>query len=489
MSSNRPATHNIREYVIGASLPRLPNVLLAPEHPPDGHRSSLNSLSVLPAPWRELKVIHAFEKLHLEKTVLQWIMRLPSSPVVNFDNDKLAGEYIAVPSPLFNVSEPNMPPPVTLHRIMTWLDNVPLTTVQRIMHIVYPQTIGWGFYQNEAKHLDREIFDYFMWTNSLASFGDCKDFGGRSLLLAYQPPWVLSKMDMKEFASSDSIPPFSVNDSGYPIPLKKRKHRIWLKIYDECVKKDCHWFILTSYSQWIFGCFLNGRETAFHSAVYECDSYRPTVLQFLIYWVACAMKLPGCAKLAQAQSLDLGPLAHTVDIPHVRGEVSVAPLAAAQRAKRKANVLSQVASQPHMVRRTELLESDTNILSPVMPVLLNNFGASSPKASEDGLPPTTSDAKAAEQEKFMVEPLRRSNDSRGDVPTPEHGPHLPPPQSPLPDPSGSDTSSPKIPTPCALFTPLREITLETWLDEQISEGNIRCTSSPGPTISTPTPSS
>ncbi|KAL0946926.1 hypothetical protein HGRIS_013087 [Hohenbuehelia grisea] len=294
------ATDNLRCYICQAALPLMLCDPTAPAEPPPGHKSHLNHLEVRPEHWRRLTTLKGFYEDKLEVIIGAWVdSKIPEKSLGIHDEDMETGERISVPcAPLFNIPDQLLRRPANLIRLAAWLDNLPFQTVQRILHLVFPQTHGWGFVQNDSSDRDKRIFEYFMWTNTAVEIDDAKRYGDRSVLIAYQPPWVLSRQDMKEFASSKAMPPFRAEGHFYPTPLQSNE-RLWAKIWDTCVEKDTRWFVVTTYQQWVFGVFTKGWTTAYVTSPYECDEYGPTILEFLTYWVACAMQLPGSSRAPQ----------------------------------------------------------------------------------------------------------------------------------------------------------------------------------------------
>jgi hypothetical protein len=137
-------------------------------------------------------------------------------------------------------------------RLSSWLDNLPLMTVQRTLHILFPKTRGWGFSLSDQDDKDRRIFQHFLWTIStqgptnLGSNQKLK-IGQKSVVIAFQPPWILSEQDLKEFSACRSVcskfifgneviltyalkfPPFRVPGNAFPSPLQS-KERLWAKV-------------------------------------------------------------------------------------------------------------------------------------------------------------------------------------------------------------------------------------------------------------------
>lgn len=86
-------------------------------------------------------------------------------------------------------------------------------TVQRAIHVVYPETRPWGFILSDENDDDRKIFQYFMWTLPLSDNEMTQErhleVGRKSVVVAFQPPWILSEQDIKEFAQCRSVCPFT----------------------------------------------------------------------------------------------------------------------------------------------------------------------------------------------------------------------------------------------------------------------------------------
>ncbi|KAJ7063273.1 hypothetical protein C8F01DRAFT_69063 [Mycena amicta] len=149
-----------------------------------------------------------------------------------------------------------------------------------------------------------------MWTCMKADIPDDQlgEIGRRSIVVAFQPPWILSSADIHEFAKCRSFPPYVGVGHAYPTELDS-KQRLWAKIWDTCVSNHTPWFVLTSYNHWVFGVFSSAWTAAFVSEVCEFSSFSPTVLEWLTFWVASAMRLKGWRRLPKVpEPVTLGPV-------------------------------------------------------------------------------------------------------------------------------------------------------------------------------------
>jgi hypothetical protein len=61
-------------------------------------------------------------------------------------------------------------------------------------------------------------------------------------------------------------------------------------MHDACAARGCHFFVLTNWTNWVFGAFTPGRSRAFLCATIEWHGAGPTVLEALLYWIASGMR-------------------------------------------------------------------------------------------------------------------------------------------------------------------------------------------------------
>ncbi|KAK7014884.1 microtubule associated protein [Favolaschia claudopus] len=307
-------TDNLRCYLREATLPPMANDPNAPQMPPAGHKSHQNHLKVRPQSWRRLENIFSFEDKSMAIIVSSWIdAHIPETSLGVEDEDPVTGERLAVPGPaIFDIPYQKERRPSDIIRLIPWLDNLPLMTVQRVVHLLYPATRRWGFFYCDESNNDRNLLQYFMWSLLLPPDEmdpeTLAEIGPKSILIAFQPPWILSDQDIKEFSECRSFPPFRVPGNAFPTPLESRE-RLWGKIWDACVAKNTPWFVLTSYNKWVFGAFSEGWTAAFVTPVYAFDAVCPTVLEWLTFWVASAMRLRGWRSIPKVpEPVSLGPV-------------------------------------------------------------------------------------------------------------------------------------------------------------------------------------
>ncbi|KAJ6502575.1 hypothetical protein C8R45DRAFT_1092404 [Mycena sanguinolenta] len=305
-------TDNLRLYLREAKLPQMTNDALAPKMPPPGHKSHQNHLKVHPQEWRRLECIYSLMDQAMAKIVSSWIdAYIPETSLGIEDEDHITGERLTVPySPIFNIPFRNERRPTDIMRLSPWLDNLPLMTVQRVIHLLFPATRPWGFFLCDENDQDRKLFQYFMWSLPSPEDGVApqtgNDIGRKSIVVAFQPPWILSEQDLKEFSKCQSFPPFRIPGNAYPTPLES-KERLWGKVN---TRFRFHPLSSTYYRYGILA-FQETRHAwtvAFVTPTFAYDAVCPSVMEWLMFWVASAMRLKGCR-----------------GIPKVRGEPAYNP--------------------------------------------------------------------------------------------------------------------------------------------------------------------
>ncbi|KIM85232.1 hypothetical protein PILCRDRAFT_817232 [Piloderma croceum F 1598] len=274
---------NLGYYLSQAVLPQMVTGVGTPEMPRQGHGSHRNKLTVRPEPYRKLQSIYQLIEEVFDTLILEWIEDyIPVESLGVEDEDETTGERLSVPANICcNIPPMPLNRPSEISRVSVWIDQLPLETVQRTMHLVYPETKNWKFVHNDVIDIDKDIFDHFQWK-------DRNDPQNSRLVVVVQPPWILSPQDVQNFQECQLFPTCKGRD-----PALKSKDRLWGKIWDLCVRQNCPWFVVSTYDRWIFGAFSQGWTAAFVTPIFEWNFQCPTVLAALTYWTASAMGLPG----------------------------------------------------------------------------------------------------------------------------------------------------------------------------------------------------
>ncbi|KAG2132491.1 uncharacterized protein EDB93DRAFT_1093800 [Suillus bovinus] len=293
------APDNLRFYIQEA---RLVSINLSSSQP-----SVDAALHALPRRYRKLRAIYPLRLELFNEYCQDWTDEfVPCVSLGEEDEDKETGERFTVPCPPFyQIPSISLARADSLKRLFTWIDLLPLETVRRAVHLLYPETKAWSF-ASDADDTDHALLKCITWSQ-LVDYDDerhCRN----AMSIFIQPPWILSDRDLDLFCkrqsvgTANSIEGFAANVCHQSFgssssPWHERPtaphERLWWKLWDCCITRSCPWFVVSTYTHWVFGVFSNGWTAAFVSPVYCHDSHDPSVLQLLLFWLCSAMGLPG----------------------------------------------------------------------------------------------------------------------------------------------------------------------------------------------------
>ncbi|KAI0306599.1 hypothetical protein B0F90DRAFT_1691319 [Multifurca ochricompacta] len=283
-----PATENLRFYLSQAVLPLMKMPRNAPRLPPSGHRSHNIGLSTRPERYRRLELVSQGLGIDVEVEVPNYSGHVvPDHPLEEGDCNSETGIAIRIPcNPTFDIPQPPMIPPTDLDRFASWLVYLPLQTTERAMHLVHPKSRPWSFVCQNGD-MDDAHFKYYAW-----ELEPCvPSTSGRktTVIVMAMPPWTLTPTDLQCFAACKEFPLFNESRRA----RFNDDERIWGKLYDICLSRDSPYFVVTNYYGWVFGVFSKGWSTAFVGKVQTYADLKPTILQYLLYWLSSSMNEPG----------------------------------------------------------------------------------------------------------------------------------------------------------------------------------------------------
>ncbi|KAF8587566.1 hypothetical protein K439DRAFT_1385698 [Ramaria rubella] len=212
----------------------------------------------------------------------------------------------------------NIPYPNNLDMTCQWLLERPFKTMQRAMHLAFPDTTRWWLDPAEPTSqpdddANSELWRSYVWRFHPDEFHrtwwrDVSDLEGgaptttepapsESMVFVVQAPWILALQDMQHVSECENFPPLN-ND----VPLERQlssHQRVWAKLHDTCRQQNCRKFVFTTYHGWMFGSFSDDWSSAHISEVKDFDAHAPSVMQTLVYWVASSMGLAGTTEHLQ----------------------------------------------------------------------------------------------------------------------------------------------------------------------------------------------
>ncbi|KAI0093642.1 hypothetical protein BDY19DRAFT_918096 [Irpex rosettiformis] len=284
-----PATSNLRMYLSHAQLPRMILGCNIPRMPEEGHKTHRNVLSVRAEDWRKLTEMNVISSPDFDKQISEFIRaHIPSHDLHVIDPDVESGDRLTLPSPVFRVAETIVGRPSDMYRVSRWVTEFPLATLQRVMHLAFPHTQEWSLSPLMADP-DQEIVSCVTWDrrNSDSTVDS-------AVAVMMQPPWIASAMDLECFVNCKRLPrPSATSVNTDDEAEYNSSERMWAKIWDLCARRNCHYFVVTTYWGWAFGAFSLGKTRGFVTSVKHWDTHSPSILEYLTFWFASAMQISG----------------------------------------------------------------------------------------------------------------------------------------------------------------------------------------------------
>ncbi|OCH92750.1 hypothetical protein OBBRIDRAFT_772775 [Obba rivulosa] len=306
-STTRTPDHEepvLRTYLRKATLP--PMALAATVQarvPPKGHKSHANHLQTQPDGFRKLKnmyfLYHEFPSIGPSEFADRYVTS-ETAPEEHIDiQDFATGDRLSIPCGRM-VSWTVMGLPADdVCRVHDYANYYPLRSLQRVMHVAFPQTAPFRFrdVQEPAESFDRDLIRYSIWTTRSRRLhkSSTTDIEGETLVtVVVQPPWILSSADLRSFAECPSLQ----NDDPYKRKFRSNE-RLWAKVWDICLTHKSRFFVVTNYTGWVFGAFSQGWTTGFVTGEQRAGQTGPTVLEALVYWLASAHGIEGAWRIPE----------------------------------------------------------------------------------------------------------------------------------------------------------------------------------------------
>ncbi|KAH9901291.1 hypothetical protein C8Q73DRAFT_677368 [Cubamyces lactineus] len=294
---------NVRKYVENANLPLMVLSTLLPRH-----HSHANHLWIKHEYRRQLEYMHLISKSKFTSHVTRFCSaNLPSDFRGYMDVDVENGGGITIPAMGFTLSHPltTVGRASNIAKVYQWVMGYPLATVNHLIHLVFPRSELYTL-QDGVEHVDEDIIRWAVWARDEETITASEDvYEADSVMIMVQPPWVLAEKDLQSFVNLGAFPKLNHRDE-HRDPMTSSE-RLWGKVWDLCRQKRAHWFVLTSYDHWAFGCFTRGAPLcllrvmqemmqrssgwthAYVSPVMSDYPGEPTIVQCLLFWFSNAV--------------------------------------------------------------------------------------------------------------------------------------------------------------------------------------------------------
>ncbi|QRV86458.1 hypothetical protein RhiJN_14476 [Ceratobasidium sp. AG-Ba] len=244
-----------------------------------------------------------------------------------------------------------------------------------------------------------------------------------------QEPWVLSPEDFEAFCSlrelRNFVPKFTTDTSATPADRPwSQVQQLWAFVHDRCEEHQCHFFIVTSYEQWAFGCFSKAWTRAFITPPYAYNDAQQTVMERTLHWVLSATLQLEHQNNGYVAPEELPWMNSLYVIPEIVGEVS---WAIAKPLKRRLSDEEEIPIPLPPAPRRSLMRSKTPLVAPSpAPSIRSHESNFLPDVPPAPIPPTLFAGVNAWRQRIPARSKTRKMRSQ-DEKTHEASPFLPPP--------------------------------------------------------------
>ncbi|QRV86487.1 hypothetical protein RhiJN_14505 [Ceratobasidium sp. AG-Ba] len=302
------ATQNLALYCASAVLEEFPTGDYSPPLPAPGERASNtgSTLTTTVEPWRKLMYINMWLLEKFDQATQEAFansMRVPTWDLQVPDFDPKTRSLVTMAAgPQFVIPPNHLPLPEGIQGVREWVYHLPLRTAERIMKLINKDSRDWALDINQSTSQLSHVYTTCAWGlrrhPSRAGASDARSRIATHLLFVVQSPWLLSPVDFTMFCERSMYRHYAKKDpktGKLEVTQLDYVDKLWATIYDDCVRGNTHYFVLTTYNQWAFGAFSRGWTTAWVTPpkpynAGNASAPGPTILQSLLFWMHSAQQ-------------------------------------------------------------------------------------------------------------------------------------------------------------------------------------------------------
>ncbi|KII85549.1 hypothetical protein PLICRDRAFT_701051 [Plicaturopsis crispa FD-325 SS-3] len=291
----------VRDYVSRAILPSMVHTRGGPPVPPEDCRSERNPAGgyLNPGGYHLLAHMHKYDQYNFENSVKTFHdsiadKMLDISASDEFEDDlTIYVDGILDEFPLGKTA--HMEKKALRERHVTSDEDVSrravvtiFTTASSIYRQLFPSAPHRTFERHLVYGEEPQYFKPYI-------YAEWKEGSFTNALMAVfiVPPWYLAPRDLQDFTNASEFEKLPIIPGKSPDPNQKRQH-YWAMVDDICYVNGIRHFAMTTYAQWVFGCFSDDWK---HASISETRGHRtqsPTILETFLYWMHCGLdNVPG----------------------------------------------------------------------------------------------------------------------------------------------------------------------------------------------------
>ncbi|GJJ12712.1 hypothetical protein Clacol_006956 [Clathrus columnatus] len=275
-------------------------------------------LSVEPDSRCRLGEVTLLDEGKMNKTIITFMNKfVPSNPIEDTGDatTSIRTANFNIPAPGFLVYSKPLP---SIDNVTTLAKHTLqlLETSERVLNLVWPKESGGHTFTipTESSVIpapDSEICVPIYYTK--VREGDLIRMNEVmiKMMVLVVPPWAFADADLYEFINMSSFPDFKMDVDGTR-PTYTRAQKLWTQVYDCCAASNCPFFAITTFANWVFGAFnpLSGWSNVIMTPLIGHADFNPSILEWVTYWVASSLKVPGTFSLSQSPNSGVPELAN-----------------------------------------------------------------------------------------------------------------------------------------------------------------------------------
>ncbi|GJJ09080.1 hypothetical protein Clacol_003302 [Clathrus columnatus] len=279
-------------------------------------------LSVEPDSRCRLRKMILLDEGKMNQTIITFMDKfVPSKPIEDIEDaaTRIRTPNFNIPAPGFLVYSKSLP---SINNVMTLAKHTLrlLETSGRVLSLVWSKESGGHTFTIPTESpvipaADSEICVPIYYTKVREGDLIRTNEAVVKMVVLVVPPWAFTGADLYEFINMSSFPDFKINIDGTR-PTYTRAQKLWTQVYDCCAAKNCPFFAITTFANWVFGAFnpSSGWSNVICTSLIGNADFNPSILEWVTYWVASSLKVPGTLSPGQYPTSGVPELANASNL-------------------------------------------------------------------------------------------------------------------------------------------------------------------------------
>ncbi|KAH7100320.1 hypothetical protein BKA62DRAFT_706662 [Auriculariales sp. MPI-PUGE-AT-0066] len=275
LKSPKQSLRTLRDAVSGVALHPVAHHARAPAMPAPNETSKMPCLPFTPRTNRFLREIVQIPSDEFTEAIDKYLTTLPNIAV---SGDQLSHFMLPKPGTM------GYPKAIGMfdNGVQRWTDSV-LGLAQNVLETIDTSLDQHGFGPDRGGNMACG------WGNQNWGAGDfaTHKISEVKVVTVTMPPWCFAPQDMIEFSQARPFvnPACFTEDDRVAVASADK---LWARLHDFCNGHNSHYFIVSTYEEWVFGCFTKHWSTGFVGPILSHDSQNPTAFEAILCWLHSA---------------------------------------------------------------------------------------------------------------------------------------------------------------------------------------------------------